>query len=192
MFPSCLSAWWKWLNRFRYGPQEHTWNVGRREQRGLLPPPADESQHEQDSIGDGKQNRQAAETTTHPSRQLQQETISATAHIFQLSRVHHPPKHRSAWLSGIRPTRWGFWFMILSLRGATLHSSDEKRHDSQFKMETFFVYSRVLRKERERQRPTVQVAARQSPPSDTPPRTSPPSDPRRFLHLASVCQNPDR
>ena len=59
----------------------------------------------------------------------------------------------------------------------------------EFKMEVYFAYARVLKKERERMRQKVQGAAPPRPRSELRPRTSPPLDLQKYLCLASACQS---
>ena len=59
------------------------------------------------------------------------------------------------------------------------------------KMETYFVYSQILKKEREKQRQTARAAAPQSPPVGKPIQTALPPDPQTLLLLASGCQIED-
>jgi hypothetical protein len=59
-------------------------------------------------------------------------------------------------------------------------------------METFFAYSRVLKREREKRPSKDPGFVRTRPLSGTPCRTALRFDPRKFLLLASVCQNSDR
>ncbi len=59
------------------------------------------------------------------------------------------------------------------------------------RMEIFFAYSQVLKREREKLRQKVQGAVPPNPLCDTRPKTSPPLDLQKFLHLASACQSAD-
>ena len=61
----------------------------------------------------------------------------------------------------------------------------------EFRMEIFFAYSQVLKKERERLRQKVQVAVPPKPLSDKRPKTSPPLALQKYLCLASACQSVD-
>jgi hypothetical protein len=59
-------------------------------------------------------------------------------------------------------------------------------------METFFAYSPVLKKERERRRPSNPSILLVRRHSGTPPPAPLRVDPRPFLRLASVCQTVER
>jgi hypothetical protein len=58
-------------------------------------------------------------------------------------------------------------------------------------METYFAYSRVLKKEHEKQQQTAQAGGLQSPPVGKPLQTALPPDPQTLLLLASGCQIAD-
>ena len=59
------------------------------------------------------------------------------------------------------------------------------------RMETFFAFARLLKRERERLKRTVQTACQPDQPCDRPPQTELPVDPPESLRLASACQSLD-
>jgi hypothetical protein len=61
----------------------------------------------------------------------------------------------------------------------------------EFRMEIFFAYSRVLKKEREKLRQKAQGPAAPNPLFDKRPKTSPPLGLQKYLCLASACQSVD-
>jgi len=59
------------------------------------------------------------------------------------------------------------------------------------RMETFFAFARLLKRERERLKRTVQNACQADQPCDRPLQTELPVDPPESLRLASACQSLD-
>lgn len=140
-------------------------------------------------------SRNKSTRTDHPFfPALPAKTVRRPASFLRLPGLHSESGNGSPGLCRLRRARKFFPLVTAppSLRNNPRPRCLRSRSRCRAKMETFFAYSRTLKKEREKRSSKVPGFAQPRPPSGTPCRTALEFDPRKFLLLASVCQSLDR
>lgn len=160
--------------------------------RGLLLLPELESNHD-DANHEGSSAGQASAPRRAPQRRLHPKAVRAASRGFPLPGFLSKPRQRPERVPWFRGASRSFFPLVTRAPNARNISLPSSHHDKpRAKMETHFAYARLLKREREKQRPTSPAPDRASRLFGTRPQRAPLFDPRRFLLLASVCQSSDR